>query len=214
MSEHTNVLDKLACALGRRDEVPNQELARDIATKRDKEAVKQLVAAVGHKDRNVQSDSIKVLYELAELQPAMVARYYETFLVLLSSKNNRMQWGAMCALSAITQEVPAEMYAALPRIMKAADNGSVITRDHAVRVLAKLCSVAKYKADAFELLCEQVLRAPVNQLPSYAESAAPHVDTKSKAAFLELINTRLSEVELESKRKRLLRVMKMVNKVK
>lgn len=213
MTESTNVLNRLACALGRRDEVPNQELAKDIAARMDKDAVKQLVAAVKHKDKNVQSDCIKVLYELAELQPEMVAKYYETFITLLDSKNKRMQWGAMCALSAITQDVPAEMYAALPRIMKAAEEGSVITRDHAVRILAKLSVIKQYKADAFELLCDQILRAPLNQLPSYAEAAAPFVDAGTKDAFLRLISGRLAEVEQESKRKRLMKVQKLVNKV-
>ena len=37
------VLDKLASALNRRDEVPNQELAKQIVNKNDKKAVKKII---------------------------------------------------------------------------------------------------------------------------------------------------------------------------
>jgi hypothetical protein len=37
------ILDKLATALNRRDEVPNQELAKEIVSAKNKRAVKELV---------------------------------------------------------------------------------------------------------------------------------------------------------------------------
>ena len=37
-----SVIDKLAYSLGRRDEVPNQELARDLAAKRDKAGIREI----------------------------------------------------------------------------------------------------------------------------------------------------------------------------
>jgi hypothetical protein len=40
------VLDKLASALGRRDEVPNQELAATVARTNDPAAVRELVAGL------------------------------------------------------------------------------------------------------------------------------------------------------------------------
>src|SRR6266513_422108 len=96
------VLDKLATALNRRDEVPNQELAKEIVRSNDRRAVKELIENLAHKDKNIQSDCIKVLYEVGEREPALIAPYYNEFGKLLDSKNNRLVWGAMTALDSIT----------------------------------------------------------------------------------------------------------------
>jgi len=39
-----SILNRLACAQGRRDEAPNQELARDPAERGDQEGIRELVA--------------------------------------------------------------------------------------------------------------------------------------------------------------------------
>ncbi len=57
-----NVIQKLASSLNRRDEVPNQELAKQIAGKNDKKAVKELIDNLANKSRDIENDCIKVLY--------------------------------------------------------------------------------------------------------------------------------------------------------
>src|SRR5262245_43103850 len=104
------VISKLATTLNRRDEVPNQELAREIAAKEDKAAITELIALLKHKNKNIQHDSIKVLYEVGEIKPGLVSSYANEFLALLVSKNNRMQWGGMTALNSITLHDPALIY--------------------------------------------------------------------------------------------------------
>ncbi len=66
------VLDKLASALGRRDEAPNEELARAIAASADPGAVAELVSGLSNKDKAIQSDCIKVLYEIGEKNAAVL----------------------------------------------------------------------------------------------------------------------------------------------
>ncbi len=56
-----SVLEKLATALGRRDEVPNQELARDIVRERNAAAVQELVENLANKNKGIQNDCIKTL---------------------------------------------------------------------------------------------------------------------------------------------------------
>ncbi|ETZ21917.1 hypothetical protein [Pedobacter sp. V48] len=46
---NTNIIDKLAHSLGRRDEVPDQELANAIVQSIDYEAVRELVENLYHK---------------------------------------------------------------------------------------------------------------------------------------------------------------------
>jgi len=203
-----SVLDKLASSLNRRDEVPNQELAVQIVSDNDEGSVQELVGLLSHKSKDIQSDSIKTLYEIGAVNPRLIAGYMEDFLNLLDSKNNRLQWGAMTALSTIAAERPDELYAVLPQLAAAADSGSVITRDHYVGILIKLLSLQKFSNDAFQLLKEQLLGCPANQLPMYAEQAAPFIPEEHRAVFIQTLTSRLGDFEKESKRKRVEKILK------
>ncbi|TGD58591.1 HEAT repeat domain-containing protein [Flavobacterium humi] len=207
-----SILEKLATSLGRRDEVPNQELARQIAQTEDKKAILELVENLQHKNKGIQSDCIKTLYEIAEVKPKLIAGFHPQLTALLESSNNRLQWGAMTALSAITDENPTVMYQALAKIIAVADSGSVVTNDHCVRILVKLCAVQEYAEDAFSLLNERLLKSPTNQLPMYAEMALPIIDNQNKTLFIATLISRLSDIEKESKRIRVEKVIKKANK--
>lgn len=196
------IIDQLATSLNRKDEGPNQELAKHIVDLDDRGAVKELVDNLYNRDKNIQSDCMKVLYEIGELKPSLVADYMEEFLALLDHKNNRLVWGAMTALDAITLENPETIYGKLAKIVDIADKGSVITRDHGVHILIKLCSVKAYADHAFALLIQQLESCPTNQLPMYAEKAISIVNDQNKALFIETLSSRLDDIEKDTKRKR------------
>lgn len=206
------VIDKLASALGRRDEVPNQEFAIQIVKSNDHNAVNELIINLSNKNKDIQNDCIKVLYEVGEQLPSLIAEHVKVFADLLASKNNRLQWGGMTALSTITIHSPEKVVELLPEILKAADSGSVITKDQAVAILIKLGSISKYAEDAFTLLIEQLKNSPTNQLPMYAENAKPIVNAKNKEVFITTLSARLNEIDKESKRKRVEKVIKQVSK--
>jgi len=206
-----SIIPKLATSLNRRDEVPNQELAKQIAAANDRQAVQELVDNLLNKNRGIQNDCIKVLYEIGERKPVLISPYAKDFIALLSNKNNRLQWGAMIALYTITSEAPKIIYAAIPEIMAACDTGSVITRDNAVNILIGLCAVKQYAANAFPLLLELIQNSPVNQVPMYAERSIPAINDKNKAAFIQVLSLRLADIEKETGRKR---VEKLIRKLK
>jgi hypothetical protein len=110
-----SLLGRLASSLGRNDEQPNQELASQIAEERDGNAVKELVANLGNKDTGVQSDCIKVLYEIGSLRSSLIAPYTKEFIRLLDNGNNRLAWGAMTALDSIALESPQFVYSNIPK---------------------------------------------------------------------------------------------------
>ena len=85
------IIDKLASSLNRRDEGRNQELAQQIAGRNNKKAVKELVDNLNNKSKDIQNDCIKVLYEIGECDPALIADCAKEFVALLSRKNNRLQ---------------------------------------------------------------------------------------------------------------------------
>ncbi len=204
-----SVLDKLATALKRRDEVPNQELAQSIAATGDQQAVAELVQNLFNRDKNIQSDCIKVLYEIGERQPALIAGHYREFGKLLDSKNNRLVWGAMTALDAIAALEPKGVHGLLVKILTAADNsGSVIARDHAVGILTKLGALKQYAGECLPLLLEQLMKCPNNQFPMYVEMSLAVINSQNRQQFQQVINHRLNELEKESQRKRVLKVLK------
>ena len=207
-----SILNRLASSQDIRNTAPNIALAEEIAEKGDKKAVEELVANLGNKDRNLQSDCIKTLYEIGEINPKLIARYAPEFVKLLDSKNNRLVWGAMTALSSIGAENAPVLYDAITKIVATADAGTVITKDHAVKILAALGAIKEYKEEAIALLLEQILASPVNQLPSYAEKAMPIIDAAHKAAFLKVLHTRLPDLaDHEAKRKRMENVIKKMS---
>ncbi len=203
-----SVIEKLASSLGRRDEVPNQDLAKKITDKKDKNAVRELIENLHNKSKDIQHDCIKVLYEIGERKPEMIAPYAKDFTALLDHKNNRLQWGAMTAIHTITLENPKIIYAALAKIILATNKGSVITKDHAVNILIKLCSLKPYADGAFSLLIEQLLTSPTNQLPMYAERAMPIINDKNKKLFVKTLTSRLGDIEKDTKRKHVEKVIK------
>ncbi len=205
-------MEKLASSLNRRDELPNQALAQEIVQKEDVEAIQELVTNLSNK-KAIQNDCIKVLYEIGSQKPALITNYLDEFVKHLSSRNNRLQWGAMMALNAIANERPGEVHAMLPTILSASDGGSVITKDHAVNILIKLCSIEGYADNAFSLLTEQLLKSPVNQLPMYAERALTIVNKDRRGLFVDTLGSRLGDIGAESKRKRVEQVKRKANKL-
>lgn len=207
-----SVLNKLASALDRRDEVPNQELAASIVKEENTAAIRELVENLSNKNKAIQNDCIKVLYEIGAQDPRLISSHQSNFLIALNSKNNRLQWGAMAALDCIAIANPEETFAQLSKILDASDKGSVITRDHAVNILIKLTAHQEYAGSTFPLLTEQLMKAPEGQFPMYAERALPIINDQNKAAFLKVLHSRIGELEKESKKKRVEKVIKRVSK--
>jgi hypothetical protein len=205
-----DIVTRLASSLDRRDERPNEELAQEIVLNKDSKTILELIHLLKDK-KAIQNDSIKVLYEIGEIEPILISPFIDEFLDALKSKNNRLQWGAMMALSCITQVSPNDIYSNLGIILEVTDQGSVITRDQAVNILIQLGGINKYKSEMFSLLKEQLLGCPTNQLPMYAERTLVIINDENKMDFMETLNIRLPEIEKESKKKRILKILKKLS---
>lgn len=203
-----SILPQLATSLGIRNEVPNQVLAKKIIKNSDKKAVKELVENLANKDKNIQSDCIKTLYEIGEQEPELIAPYDKEFLALLDHKNNRLVWGAMTALDGIAGVNPKGIYKNLGKILDIAKLGSVITKDHAIGILIKLSKVKAYHENCMELLLAEFKTALTNQLPRYAEDTLPVMSDKYKKSFAKVLASRLKDIEQDTKRARVEKVIR------
>ncbi len=186
------VLDGLAHALGRRDEAPNVALARDLAARRDSAGIREVVSGLTHKDKNIQADCIKVLYEVGALDPALVAPYADDFIALLSSRNNRIVWGGMTALAAIAPLSAPALFAQRRLIQRAIETGSVITQDNGILAPARVAAHRpKHRAELLPYLLNFLRACPAKDVPRHAEAIAPAVDAKHQAAFVAVLEQHL-----------------------
>jgi len=190
-----SVLNRIAYYQNRRDEVPNQELARDLARRKDKAGIREIAENLWNKDRNVQADCIKVLYETGYIDPSLIAGYVEDYIKLLRSKNNRLVWGGMIALGIVAGLKADVVFAHLTEIQKAMDNGSVITMDNGVLALARAASGAeKYNKAIFPYLLEHLQTCRPKDVPQHSEKTLPAVNASNKAAFAKTLEKRMEDL--------------------
>ena len=206
-----DTIEKLSSSQGRRDEAPNQALAHEIVNKNNQQAVKELIEGLKLKSA-LANDCIKVLYEIGNRAPQMISPYTEVFLTQLESRNNRLQWGSMTALQTICSLDPKKIFSSLPRILDASEKGSVITKDNCFRILADLAQHPSYHENAMVFLFDQLRGAAVNQLPMYAEMALEVVDTKNKDKFTKILRTRLADIDKDSRKRRVEKVINNAEK--
>ncbi len=207
-----SVRNRLATFQGQSSDVPNQELAKELAAQQDTESIREIVEALWNPDPNVQSDCIKVLYEIGYLAPALIADYVDDFLRLLPSKNNRLIWGGMIALSTIAGLKADALFARREVIQQAMEKGSVITLDRGIKALADIAAQREeYRSALFPSLLEHLAHCPTKDVPQRAEKIAVAVTTQNRQAFIAVIEKRLSEMT-PSQAARLQRVIKKTEK--
>jgi basic membrane lipoprotein Med (substrate-binding protein (PBP1-ABC) superfamily) len=190
-----SVIPHLATSLGRRDEVPNQELARDLAAKKDQAGIREIAENLWNKDKSIQADCIKVLYEVGSIEPQLIADYAEDFAKLLRSKNNRLVWGGMTALAEVAKANPDAVFKYLDEIKKAKETGSVITVDNAIATLATVAAAKNgYNNDIFPYLLNHLSNCRPKEVPQHSEKILQAVNQSNKADFIEALEKRIEDL--------------------
>lgn len=204
-----SVLNRLASPLGRRDEVPNQELARDLAARKDKDGIREIAENLWNKDKNLQADCIKVLYEVGILAPELISDYAEDFVKLLRSKNNRLVWGGMTALAEVATVNPDAVFKHLDEIKKAKETGSVITVDNAISTLAHTAAAKEaYGKVIFPYLLEHLSGCRPKEVPQHSERTLPAVNVSNRVDFIKILEKRIQDLSGSG----LARVKKVIQK--
>jgi hypothetical protein len=189
------VIDRVASKLGRNDEVPNQELARDLAARGATDEIAEIAAHLWDRDAAVRSDCIKVLDEIGSLNPALIAPYAEDFVRLLGDKQNRLVWGGMTALASIATITADTLYPHVAEIQAAMARGSVITVDQGVKTLAGIAAGSPERnAALFPLLLAHLETCRSKEVPQHAESTLVAVDATNRDAFVDVMHRRLPEL--------------------
>lgn len=203
-----SVLNKIAYFQNRRDETPNKELARELAGSSNRKGIQEIAENLQNKNRNIQSDCLKVLYEIGYINPELIAAYVEDFLILLKSKNNRMVWGGMIGLSCIAGIRSQDIFEHIDDVITAVDQGTLITVVAGVKTLAKVASAeVRYRKKIFPFLIEQLKKCLPRDVPLHAESMLCTIDEDNKGEFISVILSRQEEMS-PSQRARLRKVLR------
>ncbi|KRA95653.1 hypothetical protein ASD83_18580 [Devosia sp. Root685] len=205
-----SVADRLAGALDRRDEEPNVALAEELTASGDKQQIAELVELVRSGTARQRNDAMKVLYEIGARSPDLIGLYCPAFIDALGSGTNRQVWGAMTALDAVAEIRADEIAAELPKVIEAADRGSVIAKDRCTSLLVKLAR-SGYAEKAVPILVERLKDAAPNQFPTYAEETASVLTPEQKPGFLAIVRGRLDGMMQKSKRDRMEKLLAKLN---
>jgi hypothetical protein len=209
-----STLDKIAFFQNRRDEVPNQLLAKELAVTKNREGIREIAENLKNKNKIVRSDCMKVLYEIGYLDPGLIADYGDDFLNLLRSKDNRMVWGAMIGLATISDRRSKKIWAQIDDITRITESGTIITLVWGIRVLARVAASDEiYKEKIFPFLLKQIRACIPRDVPTHVESILCAVDRKNKAELLSILEVRQAELT-PAQLTRFKRVLKKIAQIK
>jgi hypothetical protein len=204
-----SIIDRISFYRNRRDEVPNQELARDLAKTGNRQGIREIASGLTQQNANVRSDCLKVLYEVGYIRPDLVSDCAESFLTLLDNRNNRLVWGAMIALSTIAELKSAVIGKHAERIMKIMETGSVITVDNGVKTLAVVASKEPgVRKKLLSFLFQHLATCRPKDVPQHSEKTLVAVDQNSRAEFVSVLERRLPELS-PSQAKRVKKVISL-----
>jgi hypothetical protein len=208
-----SIIERLASSMGKRDEAPNQALARELAEKEDREGIEEAAALLSHEEKRIQSDCIKVLYETGYLNPELIAPYVNEFLKLLKSRHNRLVWGGMIALSTIAAIKAEEIFTRVDEIYKAIEKGSVITVDSGIKTLSLVASTRKEFQDSiFPYLIKHLEQCRPKEIPMHAEFIFHAVDVSHKEEFIAALYRR-KDVLTDQQLKRINKLLEKIKKL-
>jgi len=207
-----SILNKIAFYQDRRDETPNQELAQALSQTRNQADIREIAENLWNKEPNIQSDCLKVLYELGYLAPELIAEYADDFLKLLKHHNNRIVWGGMIALSTVADLKAAEIFPHVDEIVQVMKKGSVITIDNGIKVLALVASQKEdFRKVIFPTLLEHLRTCRPKEVPQHAEKSLPAITAGNKSDFIRVLEKRLEDMTA-SQTARLKKIIKTAEK--
>ncbi len=191
-----SILNRIAHFQNRRDEVPNQELARELAEADNRAGIREIAENLWNKDTNISFDCIKVLYEIGYINPELIAEFVGDFLKLIKSRHNRLVWGALLALSTIAALKPDEIYQHYEEITKVMDKGSVITVDNGVKILAVVASRNEtYGREIFPYLLNHLKTCRPKDVPQHSEKTVAAVNAGNKSEFIAVLEKRTEDLQ-------------------
>lgn len=215
MEKPTEWINKIAFHQNIRSEIPNQELAKELADAENSDGIKEIAGYLYDKNKSISSDCIKVLYEIGYLMPELIADYVDTFIDLLSSKINRMVWGGMIALATVSKIKSSRIYQDIDLILMKIETGTVITEVWGLITITNLSIVnSEYKAHLFPVLCDYLEKCRPIDFAKRLETILPVVsDSDEEEIVFNIVEMKKGDLS-EGQKKKLQTVINKYNRNK
>lgn len=181
-------IEKTAYHRNIRNEIPNQELAKELAETDNIDGVNEIAEYLYDKNKSISSDCIKVLYETGYLKPELIQQHVDVFLDLLSSKINRMVWGGMIALSTIAQLKADEIFQKIDFVLDIIVKGTVITQVSGIMTLVGVALAdKKYKEKLLPILFDYLEKCRPVDFAKRTETILPLIISEDEKFVIERI---------------------------
>lgn len=188
------------------------EIVEEVLITENRIAVDMLThLMISTKQKSIQSNCIKILYEIGRGNSILIHDDFKIYLKLLKSKNNRLVWGSMYAIASIAKTKGSEVVKNISDIIHAMRSGSRITIDGGIQVLATLSTQESSQSQVFPLLIQELNQCDSKKLPAYIEESLICTQAYQKEQLLKIIENRITEFEKTSQIKRLKKSMKKLS---
>jgi hypothetical protein len=178
------------------------------------ELVSQISIWLSSEDSKLVIIATSFIDELGNLHPEDCVQFKERLLELTQSKTNRICWGAMTALESFAQLIPDYLFENLALILKVLDNGSVVAKDHSMKILQKLSKSEQYSATTIPIMIDQLRLTAPNQVGQYSERTFDVIKPEYLDHFLEALQLRIAGLENHHHIRRLEELIVHVEKMK
>ncbi|MCB9262210.1 MAG: hypothetical protein H6607_07530 [Flavobacteriales bacterium] len=206
-------INKIAFYRNIRNEVPNQELARELANTNNTTGIEEISNYLFDKNTSVASDCLKVLYEIGYIKPELIEAYADTFLQLLESKNNRMVWGSMIALATIAPQKADDLYKKIDLLLQTIKQGTLITEVWGIKTLVYVSlQNDAYKSRLLPVLFDYLEKCRPIDFATRVETILPAISTPNEKEIMDKIIALKTPELSESQSKKLNAALKKHNK--
>lgn len=203
-------INQISYHLGRKDEVPNQDLAKQLANEENIQGIAEIAGYLSDKNKSIASDCLKVMYEIGYIKPSLLIPYTDELIEFIHSKNNRMVWGAMIGLSSLAKVIPERIFKEKTLILEKIETGTVITNVWGVYTIINLANHGYYDELRQTLFMLQEECRNVD-FAKRAESMQDVIDVSDIGEYITLLEARANELS-KAANKRLQKVIKSLRK--
>jgi len=205
-----SVIHKIAYHQNRRDEVPNQELAKELAESENTVGLQEMVDHLYDKNKSISSDCLKVIYETGYIRPDLIAPFVPEFMKLLESKINRMVWGSMIALANTAPLNPKPVLKEIEKVISTFQKGTLITQVWGLNTIANaIATDPTYNKKYIGVLFDHIEKCNPRELPRHTQDILAAINDSNREALEAIIMARIDELN-KSQYTKLKRILKKV----
>ncbi len=151
-----NIINQLASKMGIKSNEPNKVAARKCIE--NPKLLKEVSSHLKDNDNKLVADCAEVMTEVALTNPALVAEFATDLITLINSKDNRIKWESIHALSLIASMVPDIIFSILPELEDIMHRDkSIIVRDYTTDAIAGYAGTSSGAADNAYPILKKIL---------------------------------------------------------